>query len=300
MAIKYFEFNGKKSTDFNIYIQKATVYGGPEKDYDAFEVPGKSGDLLYYNGRMKNIIIKYECFIRSRDISADIQNIKDWLYPQHGYQELRDTYNPGYYRMAYFTGPYDVETQLEQRFGTFEITFNCRPQKYIDDGLYYYCLKNDYPRIGPSGERSWEHSISSENRLFVPNKTPYTASPLIKIEGSGKIEYWCNYIENYSTKTTQDILITVNLPSGKDAVYIDCENFEIYFEDKTSATKYVSFVQCEGHGLINPDHDYDVTYLLPELKTTNTEEYYGNSFQLNYDAKNMVNAIYVYPKTFVH
>ena len=50
-----FQFNGRSSSEFGVYISGGGTYNAPERDVEFMAMPGRSGDLLIDNGRFKNI-----------------------------------------------------------------------------------------------------------------------------------------------------------------------------------------------------------------------------------------------------
>ena len=80
-----------------------------------------------------------------------------------GWQILLDDYEPDYYRLAYYIGPFDVQNK-KTRVGTFDITFKCRPERFLITG-------------------NTEINVASGGTLTNP--TAFNAKPMIHIEGSG-------------------------------------------------------------------------------------------------------------------
>lgn len=117
---------------------------------------------------------------------ADVLYKKDW-------QELLDDYEPDYFRLAYFEGPYDIENR-KTRVGKFDITLRCRPERFL--------LTGKYP-------------ISIATGGIMSNPTKYNAKPLIKITGSGT-----------GTLTVGDT--TMSFTDLVDYLYIDCEKQDVF------------------------------------------------------------------------
>ena len=53
----FFIFNGKSSVDYGVQIEKYPVRPYPERIYDSYTVPGRSGDLVL---SLIHILIHYE------------------------------------------------------------------------------------------------------------------------------------------------------------------------------------------------------------------------------------------------
>lgn len=117
---------------------------------------------------------------------AEVLYKKDW-------QELLDDYEPDYFRLAYFEGPYDIENR-KTRVGKFDITLRCRPERFL--------LTGKYPVNVPTGN-------------ILTNPTRYNAKPLIRIEGSGS-----------GTVTVGNT--TMSFTDIVDYLYVDCEKQDVY------------------------------------------------------------------------
>lgn len=162
----YFVFNGKSSKDFGLYISGGGTFGTPERDITKVSVPGKNGDLIIDNGRFKNISVTYPAFIRHK-FKEYADEVRKWLCGATVYLRLQDSYNPDYYRLATFSGPLDFETRVLNHSGECNITFDCKPQRYLIRG---------------------ENPIVIEKPIYLYNPTPFTALPLIRVYGtSGRL-----------------------------------------------------------------------------------------------------------------
>lgn len=164
--IGYFVFDGKCSKDFGLYISGGDTFGSAERDVTKISIPGKNGDLIVDNGRFKNKPVVYPAFIRQR-FKAYAKEAREWLGQKSGYRKLQDSYHPEYYRMASFTGPLDFDTRMLNLSGECNISFDCKPQRYLVIG--------DIP-------------IEVRDAAEVYNPTPFEAYPLIRVYGtSGNI-----------------------------------------------------------------------------------------------------------------
>ena len=52
----FFIFNEKNSVDYGVQIEKSPVRPYPERIYDSYTVPGRSGDLVYDTKAYKNVL----------------------------------------------------------------------------------------------------------------------------------------------------------------------------------------------------------------------------------------------------
>lgn len=161
-----FWYNGRMSSDFGIYISGSGAFNAPERDVEVISIPGRNGDLIIDNGRFKNVTGSYPAFIRAlfRERAA---GARDWLCGSFEYKRLEDSYYPGFFRMARFVGPMDFTTRFLNRSGEMELTFDCKPQRYLKSG---------------------ERVIMADRAVKLYNPTSYGALPYIRVYGtSGSI-----------------------------------------------------------------------------------------------------------------
>lgn len=183
----FFEFSGKRSSDFDVYISGSGTFGSPEKDIETIIVPGRNGELTIDKKRFSNLSIQYPAFI-IRDFENNRNNLQAFLSSQSGYKKLCDTYHSNYFRMAYFKGPIEFDMRALNRSGEMTIEFICKPQKY----LY-------------SGEKWFDFSIDGN----ITNPTLFQSFPVLEIsQGSGSLEI------------AGQVLNVKNLP---EKAIIDCE-----------------------------------------------------------------------------
>ena len=191
-----FTYNSKSSKDFDIIVEKLPSLSRPQRQHDVYRVPGRSGDIVEQHNAYDNITITYEVWFANNDIdyiSAQklAREISAWLYSSSGYCRLEDDFEPDIYRLAYFVGDLDIENLLTA-YGRAKIPFICRPERYYKNGEYIL-----------------------ENPSIIVNNTSFEAKPLIKIEGSGDVEF---SIQGQ----------TVQINDLVDYVYLDCDKQDCY------------------------------------------------------------------------
>lgn len=129
----YLTIAGKDSRDYGVYISGQGTFSAPEKAYEFYNVPGRNGAILGNDHRLENIEVSYECFIYS-DFNKNIADFRTFLLSLNGYQKLTDSYHPDEYRMAVYVGPFEPEVTETNDAGTFTLTFNCKPQRWLISG----------------------------------------------------------------------------------------------------------------------------------------------------------------------
>lgn len=137
MAIRQFgtvSFAGVDLSTFGVTLSGVGTYNAPERDVEYVEVPGRNGDIIIDHGRFKNIEVTYPVNIED-NLPTNIEALTTYLLSKRGYQRLEDSRHPDVYRMANFVGAVEVDpTGRHNRYGTTELTFNCKPQKFLTSG----------------------------------------------------------------------------------------------------------------------------------------------------------------------
>lgn len=159
----YLIFGGKSSREYGIYISGAQTFNAPERDVETVTIPGRSGNLIIDNGRLKNITVSYPAYIRT-DFARLAAAARNWLLAEPGYRRMEDTYAPDFYRMARFSGPLDFDTRFLNRSAECTLSFDCMPQRFDKRG---------------------EYPIRLQVPKTIINPYPFPALPLIRVYGSG-------------------------------------------------------------------------------------------------------------------
>lgn len=216
----YFTFDDIDSRDYGVYISGSGVYNAPRRLYEAVHVPGRNGDLILAGDSYENIEVTYPCWIAS-NFRTNMQNFRNALLAKDGYQQLKDSYDPDHTRYGVFMEEIEVKPTSRLNAGEFEITFNCKPQRYSNTGLQ---------------SRRTAYSIDWNN------PSPFISLPKITIWGYGTLQL-------ISGGMTQEITVA----SAFDRVIIDSELQDCY-SGTSNANEYVSF------GGDNPNNSFPVVY----------------------------------------
>lgn len=221
--INYITYGGKSLRDFNLYVNGRGTYDAPAKIYDLIEIPGRSGDLAYDNKKFKNIDVTYPAGFIHPGFEENFYDLRAYLYSFSGYQRLEDTYHPNEYRMAIYKDGLTVRSMdMLNMFGTFDLVFHCKPQRFLKSG-----------ELG---------MVFTSQNSSIQNPTLFEAKPLIKVTLNSASA-------TNATVSIGDQTITINNP-GSSVVYIDCESMEAYYlgggslnviypiNDKVSFTNY--------------------------------------------------------------
>lgn len=134
-------FNGVSASSLGIFVTGAGSFNAAAIDYTPYSVPGRNGDIVISNGRYTNISITYPCFIpyqfngemsTPEGMKRRVQAVRSWLRSAKGYARLSDTYDPEHFRMAVPDGELEFEPVWQNTGANFQITFNCKPQRFFD------------------------------------------------------------------------------------------------------------------------------------------------------------------------
>ncbi len=168
---KALEFDGVSSRTYGVYITGEAVYNAPERDVEMITIPGRSGSFALDNGRFENITVTYPAGIFAEteaDFRDAISEFRNFLCSRKGYVRLQDEYNPNEYRMAVYKSGLEVEPAM-LKAGEFEITFDCKPQRWLTSG-------ETKQTIATSGDT-------------ITNPTLFASAPLLEVEGDGNITF---------------------------------------------------------------------------------------------------------------
>lgn len=161
-------FGGASSKDYGIYITGTGVYNAPERDVEMITIPGRNGDLVLDNGRFSNIEVTYHCGVfgdSQANFAEAVSEFRNLLCSRLGYMRLTDDYNLNEYRMAVYKNGLDV-TADAVRAGEFDITFDCKPQRFLTSG---------------------ENTITVTSGDEITNPTLFPASPMLMLDGVGDV-----------------------------------------------------------------------------------------------------------------
>ena len=163
-------FDDIESRNFGVYITGEAVYNAPERDVEMISIPGRNGTFALDKGRFENIEVSYPAGIfadNEADFASAISDFRNYLCSRKGYCRLVDEYNPEEYRMAIYKSGLEV-TPAQLKAGEFNITFDCKPQRWLMGG---------------------EASIGISDGDMLLNPTMFDASPLLAVEGYGQIGF---------------------------------------------------------------------------------------------------------------
>lgn len=157
----YFTFGDIDSRDYGVYISGSGVFNSPEREFNMVDVPGRNGSVILSASRFPNQELTYPAFIYA-NFKTQVELFRSALQSITTYQKLSDTYNPDEFRMAVYAAEFNIAPTRPLRAGEFELTFSCKPQRYLtigetpvevedDDTLTNPTLFDSLPKITVTG-----------------------------------------------------------------------------------------------------------------------------------------------------
>lgn len=171
MEREYFWLDGVRCDTVGIRLQGPVTFEAPTPKMESVPVPGKNGDLHYYEGAYNNIQGESRCFALEKSyVDKALNAIARYSLLEPGYHRLETTEEPDIYRMAAISSGNETEIRM-RHLAPFTITFDCMPQKFFKDG---------------------ERELKIPKSGYVIYNNGFPARPIITIRGSGKGEIAIN------------------------------------------------------------------------------------------------------------
>ena len=188
-------FDGIDTSAFDVFIAGEGAYNSPERRGEMVTIPGRNGTLFIDEDSFENIEVKYPAFMGTYDqevFRTQLRELRSQLGARRTYKRLEDTYHPDEFRLAVFHSAIETEPAFFNRAGELELTFDCKPQRFLK-----------------SGEEAFVYLTDGE----IVNPTPFASKPLLKVTGNGTI-------------TIGDYQVAIN--GADEPFWIDTEIMETY------------------------------------------------------------------------
>ena len=166
---KAFTFDGTSSRDYGVYITGEAVFNAPQRDVQMVDIPGRNGAYALDKGNFNNITVKYPASIvadNEIDFAEAVSDLRNFLCSKTGYCRLEDEYNPDEYRMAIYKSGLEVSHDMLTA-GEFDITFECKPQRWLKSG---------------------ETAVTLTSGNDITNPTLFPSRPQLQVYGYGDID----------------------------------------------------------------------------------------------------------------
>lgn len=222
---KTFTFDGETSADYGVYITGEGVFNAPERAVEMVDIPGRNGSYALDQGRFGNIEVTYTAGMvddSETDFADRLADVRNWLCSKKGYVRLEDEYNPDEYRMAVYSSGISVE-HADLRTGEFEISFDCKPQRWLKSG---------------------ETATAVANNGTLTNPTRFDAEPLLEVKGYGGIEF-NGYEIDIENALLGDVVL-IDETQASNTFYVDTSVFN-NGDTITVNAKYNGSVSCRPY-----------------------------------------------------
>ena len=200
-----FWLDGERASDRGIICQDFITFDPPEARVETFEVPGRSGDVVYWDGGYKNLKGTIKAYTIGREAGETMAAVNDWLLSDPGYRRLETLHDTQHFRRARVTRAAQIQLRLGL-LNSYQIELDCDPRRFLKSGETPLTL-------------TWgQHLV---------NPTGFYARPLIQIIGHGMCAIRFN---NIPADITGNNIFYLQLTSGTamTTAYIDVEEHEVY------------------------------------------------------------------------
>ena len=136
---QYFWIDGRRNDELGITLQSPIEFSKPVPCVVSQHIPGKNGDLHYWDGSYENITGTAKCFALGNSPENAIMNINSLFLASPGYHRLEVSSEPGFFRLARIKkGP---ETNIRCNvLAPFSIEFDCMPQRWDINGEFAHII----------------------------------------------------------------------------------------------------------------------------------------------------------------
>ena len=189
---------GTSNKDVGMVVEHYPRVIIPQRSQEVQHVPGRNGAIVLPSGSFENYEQQYQAFLDAKHLGGlelVIPKLVDWLLGHEGYHRLEDSYFPGVYRMAYYSGGSEFVSFFNE-YGEGTLTFTCAPEKYYKSG-------------------EWE--IPLEQNYILRNPSSFSALPTIFITGNGSAD---------GTLTFNDKNLIIK--AVPESITIDVKNHKAY------------------------------------------------------------------------
>lgn len=134
MVKEDFWYNGISAKSMGITLREPVVVGGAIPRIERISVPGRNGDLIYFDGSYENRPAEASCFaLKAKNVMQNVTRINNWLLGNFGYKELVIPEDRDHFFLATVENGAEINTKLAM-LAPFEIEFSCKPQRFLNFG----------------------------------------------------------------------------------------------------------------------------------------------------------------------
>lgn len=231
--LPYFQFRNRRSNEFQMRIRNEMDYVIPEASLDFTEVDGRSSDIIFDRGKLKDIEKTFPVRIYKESdttIAAQLRNIAGWLYLSHEYTPLLfSEYGEYFYKALGYSGTSGKDVRRE--WVDIDFTFKCQPYVFRLDG---------------------EDERDVSNGQSITNPELFTSLPIVTFNKTSSVSDSNIYINGQQFRIAKE--------AGIGIITMDCENGIAYKEGGVNVSKQC-FLNTEGyHPLILQPGKNEISY----------------------------------------
>ena len=189
-------YGGESSADYGMVVSEAPAFDAPTRKTTVYNVAGRNGAVIFQEDAWEDVMRVYKVWLAFDNDTLDtkVSAFEAMLNSKKGWQRLEDSFEPDYFRLAYYSGGNGF-TNTMMAYGEADLNFTCRPERFLKVG---------------------ELAISVTNGDKIINPTRFTSKPLIKITVPSS---------NTVTVTSGGNTISATVA---DYIYIDCDTMNAY------------------------------------------------------------------------
>lgn len=176
---------------FGVVSDATDTFAAAQPSGEMIRVPGRMGDLIMDDDDFENREVTYESFIY-RDMKSNVAALSAFLASLKGYARIEDSAHPSLFRLGRFNGGFAPSIGGNFHAASFDLNFNCKPQKFLKSG---------------------ESAVAFNASGTIANPTRFASRPLVTVFGSGSV-------------TIGGITITID--TEQTQITIDCETGDAY------------------------------------------------------------------------
>lgn len=207
MLKETFYIDGVDARNFGIYLQRPIEFSEAIPVVERQSIPGRNGDLIFETGAYENRTATASCFCLQKDVEKALSAAGRFLMSKHGYRRLETSDDPNHFWLARVENSPQIMQRMRM-LAPFEITFDCKPQRFLKSGEEKIVITNFGGLV---------------HKLYNPYGFP--SRPLIHAHWNTDSG---NYIGlQFSNKTGQNTSITARAVDGTD-LFIDCDIHDAY------------------------------------------------------------------------
>jgi phage-related protein len=234
MLDETFYIDGVDARNFGIYLQRPIEFSEAIPVVERQSIPGRNGDLIFETGSYENRTGTAHCFCLQKNVEKSIGAAGRFLMSKHGYRRLETSDDPDHFWLARIENSPAIAQRM-RTLAPFEITFDCKPQRFLKSGEETVVL---YPTEQDAG-------FGVTHTIY--NQHGFPAHPLIKIfaiRDGAAFQLTCRQ----PNSSTEDRVMG-SVRGGTLDISIDCDTYNAY-NDSGNQNKNIE--SASGFPVIRP------------------------------------------------